>query len=67
MRRWRVRSKKRAQMAQIHAQEADRRLQKYSAVDGFFAGFVFDSKIPDKGRFGERDRVDAPNGVCGGI
>ena len=36
----------RAQMAQIHAQEADRRLQKY-AVDGF-SRFVFDSKIPDK-------------------
>ena len=36
----------RAQMMQIHAQEADRRLQKY-AVDGF-SRFVFDSKIPDK-------------------
>ena len=36
----------RAHMAQIHAQEADRRLQKY-AVDGF-SRFVFDSKIPDK-------------------
>ena len=36
----------RAQMASIHAQEADRRLQKY-AVDGF-SRFVFDSKIPDK-------------------
>ena len=36
----------RAQMAGIHAQEADRRLQKY-AVDGF-SRFVFDSKIPDK-------------------
>ena len=33
-------------MAQIHAQEADRRLQKY-AVDGF-SRFVFNSKIPDK-------------------
>jgi hypothetical protein len=36
----------RAQMAQIQAQEADRRLEKY-AVDGF-SRFVFDSKIPDK-------------------
>ena len=36
----------RAQMAQIHAQEADRRLEKY-AVDGF-SRFVFDSKIADK-------------------
>ncbi len=36
----------RAQMAQIHAQEADRRLEKY-AIDGF-SRFVFDSKIPDK-------------------
>ncbi len=36
----------RARMAQIHAEEADRRLQKY-AVDGF-SRFVFDSKIPDK-------------------
>ena len=36
----------RAQMAQIQAQEADRRLEKY-AVDGF-SRFVFDSKIADK-------------------
>ena len=36
----------RAQMAQIQAQEADRRLEKY-AVDGF-SRFVFDSKIVDK-------------------
>ena len=33
-------------MAQMSAQESDRRLEKY-AVDGF-SRFVFDSKIPDK-------------------
>ena len=51
-------------MAQIQAQEADRRLEKY-AVDGF-SRFVFD-KDTGQGRARKRDFVDAPNGVCGGI
>ena len=52
-------------MAQIHLQEADRRLQKY-AVDRF-SRFVFDNQIPDKAALEKEIALDAPNGVRGGL
>ena len=65
--RWRVRSKMRAQMAQIHAQEADRRLQKY-AVDGFsrFVFFRF-RRFRTRPLWRKRSRSMRRNGVFAGF